>query len=119
MAAARYQRGTKISRRSCSTAASNRCTTNDGSTTSRFENRPKRPPRGEPGVSTKPGLTVCTETPRAASSTATEREKASCACFDAEYGPTATVPATETTLTTCEPAPRPGRNASVVQTEPR
>ena len=36
-----------------------------------------------------------------------EREKASCACFDAEYGPTAIMPAIETTFTTCEPSPRP------------
>ena len=57
--------------------------------------------------------------PRGASSTAIERENASCACFDAEYGPTATVPATETTLTMCEPLPSPGRNANVDQTEPR
>ena len=50
---------------------------------------------------TKPGLTVCTCTPRGRSSLATEREKPSCACFEAEYGPIATVPATETTLTRC------------------
>ena len=42
---------------------------------------------GSPRVSTKPGLTVCTAMPRGASSTAIERENASCACFDAEYGP--------------------------------
>ncbi len=39
-----------------------------------------------------------------------DRENASCACFDAAYGPAganATVPATETTVTTCEPACRP------------
>ena len=55
----------------------------------------------------------------AASSTATERENASWACLEAEYGPTATSPATETTLTRCEPAPSPGRKARSVQTEPR
>ena len=74
---------------------------------------------GKPGVSTSPGLTVCTEIPFRPSSTAIEREKASCACFEAEYGPTATSPAIETTLTRCEPAPRPGRNARRHQTEPR
>ncbi len=42
------------------------------------------------------------------SSAASEREKASCACFEAAYGPAganATVPATETMLTTCEGRP--------------
>ncbi len=67
----------------------------------------------------KPGLTVCTTIPRGASSAEIDRENASWACFDAEYGPPATVPATETTFTTCEPCPSPGRNASVAQTEPR
>ena len=47
---------------------------------------------------------------------ARERELA---CFDAEYGPPATVPATETMLTMCEPRPSPGRNARTVQSEPR
>ena len=52
---------------------------------------------------------------------ATEREKASCACFEAEYGPTATVPATETTFTRCDgaAASSAGRNASRHQTDPR
>jgi hypothetical protein len=43
---------------------------------------------------------------RAASSPVSERENASCACFEDAYGPAganATTPATETTLTTCEP----------------
>ena len=59
---------------------------------------------GKPGVSTKPGMTVCTWIPLAASSAAVERENASCACFAAEYAPAgakATVPATETRFTTC------------------
>ena len=47
--------------------------------------------------------------PRGASSRASERENASWACFDAEYGPTATVPATETMFTTWEPAVEPGQ----------
>ena len=51
---------------------------------------------------TNPGFTVCTWIPRGLSSRAIEREKASCACFEAEYGPTATVPATETTFTRCD-----------------
>ena len=96
-----------------------RAATKGASTTSRESSGPKRVACGKPGVSTKPGLTVCTEMPRGASSTAIVRENASCACFDAEYGPIATVPATETTLTTCDPGPRPGRNARSVQTEPR
>ena len=57
--------------------------------------------------------------PRGASSTVIERENASCACFDAEYGPPATVPAIYTTLTTREPRSSPGRNARSVHTEPR
>src|SRR5665213_1976107 len=118
-AATRYQRGTKISRLFLSTASSRRCTTNGGSTTILEASGPKRSRCGKPSVSTKPGFTVWTEMPRGASSTAIERENPSCACFDAEYGPTATVPATETTFTTCEPCPSPGRNASVDHTEPR
>ena len=47
--------------------------------------------------------------PARPSSTAIERENASCACFEAEYGPTATRPATETTFTTCEPRAEPGQ----------
>ena len=73
----------------------------------------------EARLSIKPGSTACTFTPRGASSAESERENASCACFEAEYGPSAKTPATETTFTTCEPAFRPGRNASVVQIEPR
>src|SRR4051812_1544097 len=119
-AAGRYHRGTTISRLLRSTASSRRSTTSWGSITIAFESgRPKRARCGNPSVSTKPGLTVCTLTSRAASSTASERENASWACFDAEYGPTATVPATDTTFTTWAPAPSPGRNASVVHTEPR
>ena len=117
---ARYQRGTKISRRSWSTASRIRPTTNGGSTTSRPRERARAAcAAGSPGVSTKPGLTVSTEMPRRPSSTATAREKRAARASTAEYGPSATVPATETTLTTCEPGPRPGRNACSAQTEPR
>jgi hypothetical protein len=51
-----------------------------------------------------------------------ERENASCACFEAAYGPAgakATVPATETTVTTCAPVWSPGSNARAHQTQPR
>ncbi len=70
---------------------------------------------------TKPGLTVCTWIPRGRSSLATEREKASCACLEAEYGPIATVPATETMFTTCDGAPvsSAGSKESRHQTDPR
>ena len=84
--------------------------------------RPRRSQScGKPSVCTKPGLTVWTWIPRGRSSLATDREKASCACFDAEYGPTATVPATETTLTRCDgaPASSAGSKPSRHQTEPR
>ena len=52
------------------------------------------------------------------------REKASWACFEAEYGPLggpATTPETETMLTTSDGAAarRPGRKARSTQTEPR
>ena len=58
----------------------------------------------KPSVSTKPGKSVCTWIPSGRSVAASERENASCACFDAAYGPAganAIVPATETTFTTC------------------
>ena len=58
---------------------------------------------GKPSVSTKPGFTVCTLIPRVRNDADIARENASCACFDAEYGPLggkATVPATDTTFTT-------------------
>src|SRR5712691_12301478 len=79
---------------------------------------------GKPSVSTKPGFTVCTRTPRGRNCTDVARENASCACFDAEYGPdggNATAPATETTLTTSDgaAASSPGRNARRHQTLPR
>jgi hypothetical protein len=69
-------------------------------------------------------LTVCTLMPRRRSDADMARENASCACFDAEYGPLggkATVPATETTLTTSEgrAASSAGRNARRHQTPPR
>ena len=72
----------------------------------------------------KPGLIVCTRMPRRRSWTAVAREKASCACFDAEYGPeggNATSPATETMLTTSEgaAATSPGRKARRHHTPPR
>src|SRR4051812_44337927 len=118
-AAGRYHRGTKISRLLFSTASSRRSTTSCGSATRRPRIGPSLDCCGNPGVSTNPGLTVWTAMPRGASSTAIDRENASWACFDAEYGPPATVPATETMFTTCDPWPRPGRKASDVQTEPR
>ena len=77
MRPARYQRGTMISRRSWSTAARSRSTTSGGSMTSRDRAGRTGRAAGSPSVSTKPGLTVCTEMPRGASSTrerARERE---------------------------------------------
>ena len=61
------------------------------------------------------------------SAAASERENASCACFDAAYAPAgakAAVPATETRLTMCAPpsfaaASSPGISARVHQTPPR
>ena len=50
---------------------------------------------------------MCTRIPRGSSSEESDRENASCACFEAVYGPlepAATVPATETTFTTSEGA---------------
>src|SRR5579875_2097073 len=118
-AAGRYQRGTTISRLPAASASTVRLATSSGSTTSSSQGKPIRPRCGKPGVSTKPGSTFSTCTPRGLSSTATEREKASWACFEAEYGPTANVPATEATVTTFEPSPSPGRSASSGHTEPR
>ncbi len=74
---------------------------------------------------TGPGLTVWTRIPRGASSAATPRENATCACFEAAYGPdeppTEYTPATEATLTTSEgaPASSSGRNARSDHTLPR
>jgi hypothetical protein len=61
---------------------------------------------------------------RGASSAEIERENASCACFDAVYGPdapTAIVPATDAIVTTSDGAARssPGRNARSDHTDPR
>ena len=62
------------------------------------------------------------------SAAAREREKASCACFEAAYAPAgakAVVPATETRLTMCALVPAvaaqrsPGSSALVHQTPPR
>ena len=58
----------------------------------RVDREPSREPAamaggGSRASRSRPGLTVCTAIPRGASSTASERENASCACFDAEYGP--------------------------------
>ena len=58
------------------------------------------------------GLDGVDADPRGRSSAATVRENASCACFDAEYGPLggpATTPGTETMLTTWEGAAARGR----------
>ena len=80
---------------------------------------------GKPSVSMKPGITVSTWIPRRRSCADVARENASCACFDAEYGPDggkATVPATETMFTTCASgaaASSPGRNARRHQSPPR
>ena len=79
---------------------------------------------GKPSVSAKPGSTVWTRTPRPRSCAAVARENASCACFDAAYGPDGgivTAPATETTLTTSDgaAASSAGRNARRHQTLPR
>ena len=54
--------------------------------------RTKRLPRrlsqkrgcGNPSVTTKPGITVCTRTPLGRSAAVSEREKATCACLEAE-----------------------------------
>src|SRR5436305_941782 len=61
--------------------------------------------------------------PRPRSSAAVEREKASSACLEAEYGPdgaNATVPATETMLTTSErpAASSPGARSDGLQLVP-
>src|SRR5439155_140235 len=98
--------------------------TSSGSATRRWSRRGRRSRCGKPSVSTKPGSTVWTLIPRPRSAGPIVRENASCACFDAVYGPdgpAAIVPATETTLTTSEgaPASRAGRNARRHQTEPR
>ena len=71
-----------------------------------------------------PGKTVWTVIPRPASSTPTERENATWACFEALYGPecpAAIVPATEAMLTTSDgaAASSAGKNARKHQIEPR
>ena len=109
-AAGRYQRGTMISRLVVSTASSSRSTTSGGSTTSREQQPAEAAALREARRSRRSRGSRCAPRCRAARARrASERENASCACFDAEYGPTATVPATETTLTTCEPAAEPGQ----------
>ena len=75
-------------------------------------------------MSIKPGITLWTVIPRPASSTPTDRENASCACFEALYGPdspTEITPATDATLTTSAgaAASRAGRKARRHQIEPR
>src|SRR6266511_431918 len=125
IAKARYQRGTKISRRSRSIVLTTWRATCSGSITRRRKIGLRNfVACGKPSVSTKPGLTVWTWIPRARSSAAVERENASCACFAAEYGPAganATVPATETMFTTSArpAASSAGRNARRHQTAPR
>jgi hypothetical protein len=119
----RYQRGTKSSRFPDSTASTSRSATSSRWMTARRKNALRRTVRwGKPSVSTNPGRTVCTLTPRGPSSPVSDRENASWACFEAAYGPAganATVPATETTLTTCAPCCRPRSNARAHQTPPR
>ena len=87
----------------------------------------------KPSVSTKPGKSVCTWIPPGRSVAASERENASCACFEPAYGPAganAIVPATETTFTMWASPPaaalEPGRErarapdaAEVVRLESR
>src|SRR5207247_9547270 len=100
----RYQLGTNVSRRSPSrTPMTCRATSAGPITACRRTGFCIKARCGKPSVSTKPGLTVWTRIPRGRSSAVIALEKASCACFEAEYGPdggNATVPATETTLTT-------------------
>src|ERR671910_52516 len=104
----------KISGRFRSTARTILLATYSGSTIMRSSSRlPSTPRWGKPGVSTNPGLTVCTRMPSAGKVAASAREKATSACFVAEYGPggTATVPATDAMLTTWAgppPADAPG-----------
>ena len=62
--------------------------TRSGEITSRRESRPaRRRVCGNPSVSTGPGFTLSTRIPWGASSAATFRENASCACLAAVYGP--------------------------------
>ena len=61
-------------------------------------------------------------TPAARRSAIVLRLKPMAACLEAAYGPAganATVPATETTLTTCAPRCSPASSARVIQTPPR
>jgi len=76
------------------TASTVRRATKAGLATIARKRNPNRSRWGNPGVSTNPGKTPSTAIPRGASSAAIERENASWACFDAEYGPPATAPAT-------------------------
>jgi hypothetical protein len=118
--------GTVISLRPRSTAFTIALAMSSASSTKRRMRALRRFVRGvKPSVSTKPGTSVCTRIPSGRRVAESEREKASCACFAAAYGPAganAMVPATETTFTTCaRPAAAlmPGRNARVHQTPPR
>ena len=121
--------GTVTSRFPFSTAWMTASATRGGWITNRPSSRLFRTPFcGKPSVSTKPGSTAWTAIPLPRRAAASEREKASCACFAAAYAPAganAVVPATETRLTTCAPAPdataasSPGISARVHQTPPR
>ena len=120
--------GTVTSRLFFSTADTTALATSSGSITNRRRSGLRSFVRwGKPSVSTKPGITVCTRMPLPRSSAVVERENASWACFEAAYAPAganATVPATETMLTTCAPpsdaaARSPGMNARRHHRPPR
>ena len=112
----RYQRGTVVSRRPLADGADDvprDVLGPDHRAAGRARSAARRA-AGSPRSRRSPGLTVCTRMPRGRSCAAVARENASCACFDAEYGPlggNATVPATETTLTTSDGARRLERRA--------
>ena len=114
-----YQRGTMISRWSYSIARSIRSTTSGRRDDEHLAEREREAILlWEAGRLDEAGVDrVHARSSRWASSTAIERENASCACFVAEYGPTATVPATETMFTTCEPGAE-ARQERVAGTRP-
>src|SRR5581483_5988399 len=120
----RMNHGTTLSRRSCSTARTIARAMRSGWTIVHSSAFGSTLGSGKPSVGENPGRIEWTRTPRPCSWAATEREKASWACLDAEYGPdggSATVPATETTLTTSAgfAASSAGRKARRHQTPPR
>src|SRR5262249_31214958 len=90
--------------------------TSSGSITSRRNSGLRRTARcGNPSVSTNPGFTVWTRMPRGRRSAVADRENASAACFDAEYGPdgaNAAGPAAGACVAGAAPAPRSGRGGN-------